>query len=178
MSSAGASILAVGYLLPLGYSLLSLRRPPDAGPNPWRATGLEWQTESPPPPHNFEETPVVVAGPYDYSPEALRIRRRPTVAPWLKAALTDPRGPVRRPGTAATGIESGHVDVPGDRGHVLWRTDCRLRGLSSHLATGICPGQPAPEALAGVHQYRGLTEQQSVDGAGGPVPPATRTAAT
>ena len=39
MSSAGASILAVGYLLPLGYLLLSLRRPPDAGPNPWGATG-------------------------------------------------------------------------------------------------------------------------------------------
>ena len=70
MSSAGASILAVGYLLPLGYLLLSLRRPPDAGPNPWKATGLEWQTESPPPPHNFEETPVVAVGPYAYSPEA------------------------------------------------------------------------------------------------------------
>ena len=69
MSSAGASILAVGYLLPLGYLLLSLRRPADAGPNPWGATGLEWQTESPPPPHNFEETPAVVTGPYAYSPE-------------------------------------------------------------------------------------------------------------
>ena len=42
---------------------------PDAGPNPWRATGLEWQTESPPPVHNFEETPVVTIGPYAYSPE-------------------------------------------------------------------------------------------------------------
>ncbi len=34
-------------------------RPPDAGPNPWRATGLEWQTDSPPPVHNFDELPVV-----------------------------------------------------------------------------------------------------------------------
>jgi cytochrome c oxidase subunit 1 len=49
--------------------LLSLRLPADAGPNPWRATGLEWQTDSPPPVHNFEETPVVTIGPYAYSPE-------------------------------------------------------------------------------------------------------------
>ncbi len=69
MSSAGASILAVGYVLPLIYMLLSLRKPPDAGPNPWRATGLEWQTASPPPTHNFHETPVVTRGPYEYSPE-------------------------------------------------------------------------------------------------------------
>jgi cytochrome c oxidase subunit 1 len=69
MSTAGASILAVGYVLPLAYLLLSLRRPADAGPNPWGATGLEWQTDSPPPVHNFEETPVVVREPYAYSPE-------------------------------------------------------------------------------------------------------------
>jgi cytochrome c oxidase subunit 1 len=69
MSTAGASILAVGYLLPLVYLSLSLRQPPDAGPNPWKATGLEWQTESPPPVHNFEGTPVVIHDPYAYSAE-------------------------------------------------------------------------------------------------------------
>jgi cytochrome c oxidase subunit 1 len=69
MSSAGASILAVGYVLPLFYLLYSLKRGPIAGPNPWRATGLEWQTPSPPPPHNFEVTPVVVRGPYEYHVE-------------------------------------------------------------------------------------------------------------
>jgi len=69
MSTAGASILAVGYALPLVYLLLSLRYGPEAGPNPWRATGLEWQTDSPPPPHNFEVQPVVTEGPYAYSPE-------------------------------------------------------------------------------------------------------------
>jgi cytochrome c oxidase subunit 1 len=67
MSSAGASILAVGYILPLFYLLGSLRPGGRrAGPNPWKATGLEWQTPSPPPPDNFAETPTVVRGPYQY----------------------------------------------------------------------------------------------------------------
>jgi cytochrome c oxidase subunit 1 len=66
MSSAGASILGVGYILPLCYLLGSLRKGARAGPNPWGATGLEWQTPSPPPPHNFAATPVVVRVPYDY----------------------------------------------------------------------------------------------------------------
>jgi cytochrome c oxidase subunit 1 len=66
MSSAGASILAIGYILPLFYLLYSLVYGPKAGANPWRATGLEWQTPSPPPKDNFAETPVVVRGPYQY----------------------------------------------------------------------------------------------------------------
>jgi cytochrome c oxidase subunit 1 len=69
MSSAGASILGVGYLLPLFYLLRSLRSGTPAGPNPWKATGLEWQTPSPPSTHNFDETPVVVRGPYEYHVE-------------------------------------------------------------------------------------------------------------
>ena len=36
MSSAGASILAVGYVLPLFYLLYSLRYGPRPGPNPWQ----------------------------------------------------------------------------------------------------------------------------------------------
>ncbi len=69
MSSAGASILGVGYLLPLIYFIWSLRHGPKAPANPWQATGLEWQTSSPPPKHNFEETPIVTRPPYDYHPE-------------------------------------------------------------------------------------------------------------
>jgi cytochrome c oxidase subunit 1 len=66
MSSAGASILAFGYVLPLFYLPLSLIYGKPAGPNPWRATGLEWQTPSPPPKENFPKTPVVVRAPYEY----------------------------------------------------------------------------------------------------------------
>lgn len=67
LSTAGASILAVGYLLPLIYLLWSLRYGKAAGPNPWYATGLEWTTASPPPKYNFEQTPIVTSEPYDYA---------------------------------------------------------------------------------------------------------------
>ena len=67
MSTAGASILGIGYLLPMIYLIWSLWYGEIAGPNPWRATGLEWQTPSPPPRDNFATTPIVTTGPYEYS---------------------------------------------------------------------------------------------------------------
>jgi cytochrome c oxidase subunit 1 len=66
MSTAGASILGLGYLLPLVYLIWSLRYGPLASANPWKATGLEWQTPSPPPTENFTQTPVVTQDAYDY----------------------------------------------------------------------------------------------------------------
>ncbi len=66
MSSAGASILAVGYAIPLVYLIWSMRYGPEAGPNPWGAKGLEWETPSPPPTENFEEIPVVSEEAYAY----------------------------------------------------------------------------------------------------------------
>jgi cytochrome c oxidase subunit I len=66
MSTAGASILAVGYLLPMAYLIWSMRYGKAANDNPWDATGLEWQTPSPPPTENFEDTPVVTWEAYDY----------------------------------------------------------------------------------------------------------------
>jgi cytochrome c oxidase subunit 1 len=66
MSSAGASILAVGYIIPMIYLLWSMRYGKPAGANPWGSTGLEWQTPSPPPTNNFEETPIVTREVYDY----------------------------------------------------------------------------------------------------------------
>jgi cytochrome c oxidase subunit 1 len=71
MSSAGASILAVGYLMPMIYLIWSLKYGPAAGPNPWRAKGLEWTTASPPPVHNFDATPVVTEEAYAYGRERI-----------------------------------------------------------------------------------------------------------
>jgi cytochrome c oxidase subunit 1 len=66
MSTAGASVLAVGYMLPLCYLIWSLKYGRKAGPNPWGAVGLEWATSSPPPKDNFHETPTVTWDAYDY----------------------------------------------------------------------------------------------------------------
>ena len=66
LSTAGASILGLGYLLPMIYLIWSMRYGKVAGRNPWPSTGLEWQTPSPPPTENFEVTPVVTWEPYDF----------------------------------------------------------------------------------------------------------------
>ena len=39
---------------------------PKAGKNPWNATGLEWQIQSPPTTFNFDETPIVTEEAYNY----------------------------------------------------------------------------------------------------------------
>ncbi|MFC3204945.1 cytochrome c oxidase subunit I [Aquamicrobium soli] len=75
LSSAGAVVLAVGYLLPLLYLGRSLFRGKSAPDNPWSATGLEWQTASPPPPHNFERMPQVSRPAYDYPMKGLEHER-------------------------------------------------------------------------------------------------------
>ena len=66
LSTAGATVLGVGYMLPLLYLGWSLKYGAIAGNNPWQATGLEWQIQSPPITSNFIETPIVDHEAYDY----------------------------------------------------------------------------------------------------------------
>lgn len=73
MSTAGASVLGAGYLLPMIYLPWSMRYGKYAPSNPWGATGLEWQTSSPPPTENFYETPVVTWEPYEYRPREEKV---------------------------------------------------------------------------------------------------------
>src|SRR5579864_1558433 len=72
MSSAGASILGIGYVIPLVYLIWSMRYGKPAGPNPWGAKGLEWTTQSPPLTENFETIPIVTEDAYNYASEAAR----------------------------------------------------------------------------------------------------------
>ena len=67
MSSGGAMVLGIGYLLPFFYLLWSLKYGAVAGPNPWRAKGLEWTIQSPPKTGNFDQTPIVHEEAYEYA---------------------------------------------------------------------------------------------------------------
>lgn len=71
-STVGSWILGLGLFIVLGYLLASLRKPYDAPANPWGGKTLEWTTSSPPITHNFEATPVLTHGPYDYSPQEVK----------------------------------------------------------------------------------------------------------
>lgn len=66
LSTLGASVLLVGFLLPFFYLMWSLWKGEKAPDNPWNATGLEWKTSSPPPVFNFDKTPVVTEPAYNY----------------------------------------------------------------------------------------------------------------
>jgi len=70
MSTGGAFVLGVGFLLPAFYLVHSLKHGEKAGNNPWRAVGLEWLTMSPPDTHNFHELPVVTWEAYEYFQES------------------------------------------------------------------------------------------------------------
>jgi cytochrome c oxidase subunit 1 len=74
LSSIGAMVMAVSVLPFLFNAVVSLKRGALAGPNPWRALGLEWTTSSPPPIHNFPTPPTVDSDPYGYG-------ERPVPAP-------------------------------------------------------------------------------------------------
>jgi cytochrome c oxidase subunit I len=79
LSTAGATILAVGYILPMVYLLWSMRYGKLADANPWNAAGLEWKVSSPPTTFNFDETPVVTWEAYNYdeidAPEEVPVER-------------------------------------------------------------------------------------------------------
>ena len=62
----GSYILALSTLPFLMSIILGLVNGKAAGRNPWRALTLEWQTTSPPSIENFDEPPVLWAGPYEY----------------------------------------------------------------------------------------------------------------
>ena len=69
LSSAGATVLAAGYIFPMFYLTWSLWFGRRAPANPWEAKGLEWSTSSPPPAHNFYAEPTVDFEAYDYPME-------------------------------------------------------------------------------------------------------------
>jgi len=66
MSTIGSYLLGVGFLIIAYYLVQSLRSGEKAPVNPWGSRALEWQTNTLPSQHNFDYTPVMIHGPYDY----------------------------------------------------------------------------------------------------------------
>jgi cytochrome c oxidase subunit 1 len=68
-STAGASVLGLGLIMPLVYLTQSLITGKNASANPWMLPGLEWRIPSPPPTENFESTPIVTWEAYEFGEE-------------------------------------------------------------------------------------------------------------
>jgi len=69
LSTAGASVLGIGYALAFAYLVWSLFNGAAAPANPWGAKGLEWEVStSPPPTFNFDRDPIVTEPAYNYKP--------------------------------------------------------------------------------------------------------------
>lgn len=87
-STAGASVLGVGLVMPVVYLTHSLIYGKPAGDNPWMLPGLEWRTSSPPPTENFEKPPVVTWEAYEFGEESgldLETARKTVVQPTATA---------------------------------------------------------------------------------------------
>ncbi|HQU82658.1 MAG TPA: cbb3-type cytochrome c oxidase subunit I [Pyrinomonadaceae bacterium] len=83
-STAGASVLGVGFIMPVFYLVHSLFFGKKAADNPWLLPGLEWRTASPPPTENFDSTPIVTWEAYEFGEESglhTEEARRTTIAP-------------------------------------------------------------------------------------------------
>ena len=169
LSTAGATILAVGYLLPMIYFLWSLRYGPIAADNPWNAAGLEWKTPSPPPTFNFDETPVVTWEAYNYDEIQTRNWRLPLPdsqvttsqaatrfddAPGTRSAQSGPAPPLRHRGAAEKRRQLRHVALPAHRNHVLRRPVLRLSGLPQRVLRRLRRRSQQLNICAGRDQHR------------------------
>jgi cytochrome c oxidase subunit 1 len=64
LSAFGLGLATIPFVINFFHSMF---KGPKAPRNPWRATTLEWTAPSPPGHGNFERTPTVYHGPYEYS---------------------------------------------------------------------------------------------------------------
>ena len=69
-STAGATLLAFGFIIIVIYLLIALRWGARCEQNPWGSKGFEWMTASPPPTHNFDRIPTITQDPHDYRTHA------------------------------------------------------------------------------------------------------------
>ena len=101
-SSVSAFCLGASFIIFVVNFVWSIFIAPQEAPaNPWGSLGLEWQTATPVPRHNFDRIPVVMADPYHYSePDP------PPVADLAPTSFAE---------MAAAGADGGGASRGGDR---------------------------------------------------------------
>jgi cytochrome c oxidase subunit I+III len=125
LSTAGAFLFAGSFLVFLVNVLISWRRGATAGPDPWRSGTLEWATDSPVPPHNFDVFPKVnSADPLWEDVHPLEAGRRDP-----RTALSIPRD-LRREALVTSALDA----VPQG---VVWLPVSSLWPLGSALGIGV-----------------------------------------
>jgi heme/copper-type cytochrome/quinol oxidase subunit 1 len=104
LSTIGAFVVGLAVVLFVVNCLLSLYRGAIAGPNPWGAATLEWETSSPPRVYNFEHVPVVESNTplWDLNGDlpvvtGLRVDQKEMLLTTVVAAAPDVREPVPEP---------------------------------------------------------------------------------
>jgi cytochrome c oxidase subunit 1 len=98
VETVGAFLIAVSILIFLYNVVRTRSRGLQAGADPWDARTLEWSIPSPPPPHNYDEIPVVHA----------------VDAFWHTKYAEGPDG---RLAPVVTGASNGHEEATEDGGH-------------------------------------------------------------
>ena len=89
LSTVGAFLIGLSVVLFLVAVVEALRRPRDAGPDPWEGNSLEWWADSPPGHHNFRSLPP--------------IRTERPVFDAREAARAEARGELAAPGPTTEG---------------------------------------------------------------------------
>ncbi|HEY3740553.1 MAG TPA: cytochrome c oxidase subunit I [Bryobacteraceae bacterium] len=72
IATVGAFVILIGGLVFIANALRSLSVGAKAGNDPWEASTLEWEAESPPAPYNFPNLPVVTSRTPLWTPESER----------------------------------------------------------------------------------------------------------
>lgn len=88
ISTGGSWVLATGLLITALYLLYALKWGHEAGPNPWGSRSFEWRTSSPPPKHNFRQTPPFDIDAYDYTQPLTGSYADPKPCPPIRQEVT------------------------------------------------------------------------------------------
>ena len=167
LSSAGASILGVGYLLPMFYLAWSLRYGKPAGANPWGASGPRVGDHVAAADREFRGDADRHREPVQLSVTRGEARCITTRRLTRRTTSSGARASFRQPRPAAGSGVARDVGVSADRNSVLRRAVPGLHDLPDVVSRSVRGGEPSPRHPARHHQHRRAHRQQPDDGAGG-----------